>query len=55
MRSLTLLFWFIIFTSCNSHGRRALIGETEYQQELNASYKDASKSPLKKKDLKNFK
>ncbi len=31
------------------------MGETTYQKELNASYKDASKSPLKKKDLKNFK
>lgn len=42
-------------TSCNSQDKRALIGETEYQQKLNASYKDASKSPLKKKDLKDFK
>ena len=41
--------------SCNSQGKRALIGETEYQQKLNASYKDASKSPLKKRDLKKFK
>ena len=41
--------------SCNSQGKRALIGKTEYQQKLNASYKDASKSPLKKKDLKGFK
>ena len=41
--------------SCNSQGKRALIGKTEYQQKLNASYKDASTSPLKKKDLKGFK
>jgi uncharacterized protein (DUF1684 family) len=41
--------------SCNSQDKRPLIGETIYQQELNASYKDASKSPLKKKDLKDFK
>ena len=47
----TLLFVF----SCTSQGKRALLGETAYQQKLNASYKDASKSPLKKKDLKNFK
>lgn len=50
---------FLILTasvlSCNSQKKRALIGETKYQQELNASYKDASKSPLKKKDLKKFK
>ena len=30
------------------------MGVTAYQQDLNASYKDATKSPLKKKDLKNF-
>nr|WP_241678390.1 DUF1684 domain-containing protein [Algibacter amylolyticus] len=30
-------------------------GETEFQKELNAEYKDASKSPLKDKDRKNFK
>ena len=31
------------------------MGETEFQREINAEYKDASKSPLKEKDLKNFK
>lgn len=44
-----------IMVSCNSQGKRPLMGETIYQQELNAIYKDASKSPLKKKDLKEFK
>ena len=41
-------------TSCNSQGKRRLMGDTDYQKELNASYKDASKSPLKKKDLRKF-
>jgi uncharacterized protein (DUF1684 family) len=49
------LFFSFLFFSCNSQDKRALIGETKYQQKLNASYKDASKSPLKKKDLKKFK
>jgi uncharacterized protein (DUF1684 family) len=40
--------------SCNSTDKRPIMGKTVYQQELNASYKDASKSPLKKKDLRNF-
>lgn len=40
---------------CNWQDKRPLMGKTEYQRALNASYKDASKSPLKKKDLKNFK
>jgi len=31
------------------------MGKTEYQQHLNASFKDATTSPLKKKDLKDFK
>ena len=44
-----------IMVSCNSQRKRPLMGKTIYQQELNASYKDASKSPLKKKDLKEFK
>ncbi|NCT08647.1 MAG: DUF1684 domain-containing protein [Flavobacteriia bacterium] len=50
------LFFLVLLTifSCNSQGKRALIGETEYQQKLNASFKDASTSPLKPADLKNF-
>ena len=55
MKKILLLFSLFLITSCNSQDKRVLIGETVYQQELNASYKDASKSPLKKKDLKNFK
>ena len=41
--------------SCNSQDKRALVGETEYQKKENARFKDASKSPLKEKDLKKFK
>ena len=46
---------FLIMISCNSQDKRPLIGASLYQQQLNANYKDASKSPLKKKDLKKFK
>ncbi|MCH3884427.1 DUF1684 domain-containing protein [Tenacibaculum aquimarinum] len=52
--SLIILISFFI-NACNSQKKRALIGETKYQQELNSSYKDASESPLTKRDLKNFK
>ena len=45
----------LLLTSCNSKSKRPLLGNTPYQQKLNATYKDASKSPLKKKDLKGFK
>ncbi|WP_091894908.1 DUF1684 domain-containing protein [Polaribacter sp. KT25b] len=55
MKKITILFSLLFIMSCNSQDKRPLMGETEYQKELNASYKDASKSPLKKKDLKNFK
>ena len=54
-KKLILLCLMSVLYSCNSPGKRALLGKTEYQQKLNASYKDASKSPLKKKDLKGFK
>lgn len=54
-KKLIVLCLMSVLYSCNSSGKRALLGKTEYQQKLNASYKDASKSPLKKKDLKGFK
>ena len=55
MKKITILFSFILIMGCNWQDKRPLMGKTEYQRALNASYKDASKSPLKKKDLKNFK
>ena len=55
MKNILLIFSFLLIISCNTNGKRPLIGKTEYQQKLNASYKDATKSPLKKKDLKKFK
>ena len=55
MKKIFLFLTIIFMFSCNSQDKRALIGDTEYQQKLNASYKDATKSPLKKRDLKKFK
>ena len=54
-KKLLILVFAFFLTSCLSQDKRPLVGETKYQQELNASYKDASKSPLKKRDLKKFK
>lgn len=54
MKNLVLLFLVLITVSCG-HGKEELLGETEWQRETNAMFKDASKSPLKKKDLKHFK
>ncbi|MFQ3297117.1 MAG: hypothetical protein ACI9JT_000738 [Polaribacter sp.] len=53
-KNLLALCMLSFLCSCDSQGKRALMGKTAYQQELNASYKDASISPLKKKDLKKF-
>lgn len=55
MKKITILFSLMLIMGCNWQDKRPLMGKTEYQRALNASYKDASKSPLKKKDLKKFK
>ena len=55
MRKIIVLLGLLLFVSCDSKRKRPILGETEYQRKLNNQYKDASKSPLKKKDLKNFK
>jgi uncharacterized protein (DUF1684 family) len=55
MKNYLILFCIALLVSCNSKDKRPLIGDTPYQQELNSTYKDASKSPLKKSDLKSFK
>jgi len=55
MKKTGLFLSLLFIISCNSKDKRPLLGDTIYQQELNASYKDASQSPLKKKDLKDFK
>ncbi|MFB9057743.1 DUF1684 domain-containing protein [Mariniflexile ostreae] len=43
----------ICFTSCNQK-KRPIKGDTEFQKNLNAEFKDASRSPLKEKDIKYF-
>jgi len=54
MRKLLSICLLLTIIACNSQDKRPLSGETEYQRELNAQYKDASSSPLKKRDLKKF-
>ena len=44
---------FFFFVGC-AQDKRPIKGETEFQRELNAEYKDATKSPLKDKDRKHF-
>jgi uncharacterized protein len=43
----------ILVTSCNQD-KRPLRGDTDFQRKINSEFKDASKSPLKNKDRKNF-
>ncbi len=52
---ITIILCSFCLVSCSSQGKRPISGLTDYQKKLNAVYKDASKSPLKKRDLKNFK
>ena len=54
MKNFFLLF-LIVFSSACAQDKQQLVGETEWQKQMNTDFKDASKSPLKKKDLKKFK
>lgn len=54
MKKILSLLVLVACLSCNSQDKRPLQGKTEYQRKENARFKDASRSPLKKKDLKKF-
>ena len=53
MKRLQILLICLVIVSC-SQDKKQILGETEYQKELNAFFKDATTSPLKDKDRKNF-
>ena len=53
-RSLLILFSLLLILSCENK-KRYDKSFTPFQKEMNEFFKDASISPLKKKDLKNFK
>lgn len=44
----------MVFSFSCAQEKKVLSGETEWQKEMNADFKDATKSPLKDKDLKKF-
>jgi len=54
MKNILLALCVTFLCASCSEKRQAVIGKTEFQQKLNAEYKDASTSPLKDKDLKVF-
>ena len=53
MKHFLLPIVFFMVLSC-SQKKQSLKGQTEWQRQTNANFKDASVSPLKPKDLKNF-
>lgn len=55
MKTPFLFFCGLFFLVSCAQSKKVAIGETEFQREINSEYKDASKSPLKEKDLKKFK
>ena len=54
MRKFIFIFFIVSFFSCKQD-KEPILGETEWQKGMNADYKDATKSPLKEKDRKEFK
>ena len=50
---ISTLLVFLCLLSCNN-GKQPIKGDTSFQIELNAQYKDASRSPLKESDRKEF-
>lgn len=54
MKYILHFFLFISIISC-AQDKQPLLGDTEFQIKMNADFKDATKSPLKDKDRKEFK
>ena len=54
MKSLIMLLLTINCLASCAQEKRAIKGETEFQRELNAEYKDVTTSPLKENDRKHF-
>ena len=50
-----IVFFFVIATFSCAQDKQPVLGETDWQRTMNADFKDATKSPLKDKDRKDFK
>lgn len=55
MKNILLLILIITIQSCSSQKKRKNSGNSSFQKEMNAKFKDATISPLTKKGLKKFK
>lgn len=53
MKKAILLFSLIAIVNCTD-GKKSILGETAWQQKMNADFKDATKSPLSDKARKDF-
>ena len=53
MRKALILLLLVSIFSCKQD-KKPILGKTEWQKGMNADYKDATKSPLKEKDRKEF-
>jgi len=49
-----LIILVVLFTMSCTQDKRPILGETDYQKKQNAKFKDATTSPLTKKDRKEF-
>lgn len=55
MKYLCFSLVILLFVSCDtSRGKRKVLGASDFQIAMNTEFKDATTSPLSKKDLKNF-
>ena len=54
MKNVLIFLLVVSFLSCKQE-KQPLLGETDWQKEMNADFKDATKSPLKEKDRIIFK
>ncbi|MEL0457217.1 DUF1684 domain-containing protein [Flavobacteriaceae bacterium SZ-1-7] len=54
MKKIIVLFVCVLYLTNCARKRRPVQGETEFQKEINAQFKDASRSPLKDEDRKHF-
>ena len=54
MKKLTILFFALVFSLSCDDKKRYIPNLTEFQKELNSSFKDVTKSPLSKVDRQNF-
>ena len=51
--AITFVLILMCLSSCND-GKQPIKGETQFQREINAEYQDATSSPLKEEDRKQF-